>query len=104
MPESPDPGNPLPQEEELKTQNGSQFLNYRSGEQPEEPSSGVPSTAPGNGQYGGGLQNYTRVGKSSKIGSNISSQSSPYYKRAQPSTKILGDFHLQKLNQVFENF
>ena len=43
----------------------------------------------------------------SKMGSNISSKSSPHYansfKRTTPN-KILGDFHMQKINKVFENF
>ena len=33
-----------------------------------------------------------------------SSNSSPYFKKAAPGTKILGDYHLTKINQVFEDF
>lgn len=41
--------------------------------------------------------------KPKKIGSVNSNKSSPNVKRTNPS-KILGDFHLTKLNQVFEDF
>ena len=39
-----------------------------------------------------------------KIGSQTSSHSSPYFKKTTPSTKILGDYHLSKINKVFEDF
>ena len=38
-----------------------------------------------------------------KLGSQGSSKSSPYVKRATPS-RILGDYHLTKINKVFEDF
>ena len=47
-----------------------------------------------------------RVPQKPKIGSHTSTKSSPYNsisKRANPG-KILGDFHLAKLNEAFENF
>ena len=36
--------------------------------------------------------------------SRKTSNSSPYFKKTAPSTKILGDYHLTKINQVFEDF
>ena len=38
-----------------------------------------------------------------KVGSNVTTKSSPYTKRINPN-KILGDFHMTKLNSVFEDF
>ena len=43
-----------------------------------------------------------KMPKKIKVGSNISTQSGPYIKRPANSNKILGDFHLSKLNQVFD--